>query len=164
MSFRNDEQVDLLDLLFDDERGREFFRTVVFECPVEVSLNWTLSQEEKDVLASGFGRAGADPRTELALIDDYMIGRESFKFRNWKISHRTDPTFQVDLKAKYDKQLTALGFRRTNRLTLRQSQQLYETVVQNLKRLELLRDWWLKSQKPQAGAPLSTTLGPPRIG
>ena len=105
MSFRNDEQVDLLDLLFDDERGRDFFRTVVFECPVEVSLNWTLSQEEKDVLTSGFGRAGADPRTELALIKDYMIGRDSFKFRKWKIAHRTDPTFQADLKAKYDKQL-----------------------------------------------------------
>ena len=46
MSFRNDEQVDFApSSLFDKgQRAQEYFRkTVVFECPVDVSLNWTLT-------------------------------------------------------------------------------------------------------------------------
>lgn len=142
MSFRNDEQVDLLDLLFDDEKSRDFFRTVVFECPVEVSLNWQLSLREKDILASGFGRAEADPRDELTRTKDYLIGRDSYEFHKWKVEHRNNPTFQADLKTKYAEQLRILGIQGTERLSLAQSQQLYENIVMNLKRLELLRDWW----------------------
>ncbi|MDR3632726.1 MAG: hypothetical protein P4L84_02760 [Isosphaeraceae bacterium] len=147
MSFRNDEQVDLLDLLFDDEKDRSFFRTVVFECPVDVSLNWKLSAREKDVLTNGFGRTGADPRAELAQVKDYLIGRDSYEFHKWKLAHRTDPTYRAQLKAKYDAQLRVLGFRDTRRLNLRQSQDLYENVVKNLNRLELLRDWWLEGRR-----------------
>jgi hypothetical protein len=35
-----------------------------------------------------------------------------------------------------------LGVTATDRLTLEESQSLYENVVKNLKRLELLADWW----------------------
>ena len=66
-----------------------------------------------------------------------MTGRDSYEFYKWKIEHRNDATFQAQLKARYDEQLRVLGFRGTRRLTLRESQQLYENVVQNLKRLEL---------------------------
>lgn len=142
MAFRNDEQVDLLDLLFDDERGRDFFRTVVFECPIEVSLNWKLTAREKGVLASGFGRADALPRDELSRAKDYLIGKDSYEFHKWRIEHRNDETFQIQLKQRYDEQLQTLGFTATDRLTLRQSQALYENVMKNLKRLELLADWW----------------------
>ncbi len=152
MSFRNDEQVDLLDLLFDDEKDRNFFRTVVFECPIEVSLNWKLSTREKDVLTRGFGRTGADPREELTQVKDYLIGRDSYEFHKWKIEHRTEPTFQAQLKAKYNKQLRALGFNDTRRLTLRQSQDLYENVLKNLNRLELLRDWWRDGRRDTGAA------------
>jgi hypothetical protein len=155
MSFRNDEQVDLLDLLFDSETGSSFFRTVVFEGPIEVSLNWELSEGEKAILAGGFGRSGADPRAELARVKDYQIGRDSYEFHKWKIEHRDDPTFQAQLKAKYDEQLRALGFRDTQRLDPRQSQELYENLLKNLKRLELLRDWWLEGHRAtEAGSPL----------
>lgn len=147
MSFRNDEQVDLLDLLFDDEKSRDFFRTVVFECPVEVSLNWQLSAREKAILSSGFGRAEADPREELGRTKDYLIGQASYEFHKWKVAHRNDPSFQRDLKAKYDEQLETLGIRGTERLTVGQSQQLYENIVMNLKRLELARDWWCSDHK-----------------
>lgn len=153
MSFRNDEQVDLLDLLFDDERGRDFFRTVVFECPVEVSLNWTLQQAERETLMSGFGRPGSTPRAELSLIKDYTTGRDSYELHKWTLEHRNDPTFQAQLKEKYDAQLRILGLQGTRRLTLRQSQQHYENLVQNLKRLELLRNWWLEGQRPLVTQP-----------
>ena len=66
MAFRNDEQVDLQDLLFDELSGRDFFRTVVFECPVDVSLNWRLTEREKAILVGGFGRPDAAPEDELA--------------------------------------------------------------------------------------------------
>lgn len=146
MSFRNDEQVDLLDLLFDDERSRDFFRTVVFECPIDVSLNWQLSEYEKAILTRGFGRPEADPQSELARARDYLIGRDSYELHKWKIDHRGQPTYLRDLKRKYDDQLRALGFRDTERLTLRESLLLYENVVKNLKRLELLGDWWHEGQ------------------
>ncbi len=142
MAFRNDEQVDLQDLLFDTQRGRDFFRTVVFECPVDVSLNWTLTTREKAVLAAGFGHPAASPRAELSRVADYMTGRESYEFHKWKIDHRNDASFHRDLKERYDVQLRALGVTGTDRLTAAESRSLYENVVQNLKRLELLVDWW----------------------
>ncbi len=161
MSFRNDEQVDLLDLLFDDERGRDFFRTVVFECPVEVSLNWTLKQAEKEILMSGFGPAGASPREGLARARDYLIGRDSYDFHKWKIDHRNDSSYAAALKARYDAQLEALGVRGTHRLTPPQSQQLYESIIQNLKRLELLRDWWSEGQATEPATNATGTPIPP---
>ena len=142
MAFRNDEQVDLQDLLFDDEQGRDFFRTVVFECPVDVSLNWKLTEREKAILTGGFGRPDAAPREELSRIRDFMTGKDSYEFHKWRIDHRNDPTFERQLKARYDEQLRVLGVRGTERLTVRESQSLYENVVKNLKRLEMLADWW----------------------
>jgi hypothetical protein len=142
MAFRNDEQVDLQDLLFDDERGRDFFRTVVFECPVDVSLSWKLTDREKAILTGGFGRPDAAPREELSRVLDFMTGRDSYEFHKWRIDHRNDRTFERDLKERYDAQLRALGIRDTDRLTAGESQSLYENVVKNLKRLEILADWW----------------------
>jgi hypothetical protein len=142
MAFRNDEQVDLQDLLFDDERGRDFFRTVVFECPVDVSLNWQLTEREKAILTGGFGRPDAAPREELSRVLDFMTGKDSYEFHKWRIDHRNDPSFQRQLKARYDEQLRSLGVRGTERLTAQESQNLYENVIKTLKRLELLADWW----------------------
>ena len=142
MSFRNDEQIDLLDLLFDGENTRDFFRTVVFECPVEVSLNWQLSTREKEILASGFGQENADPRQELDGIKDYLVGKDSYEFHKWMVDHLDDPNFEAEQKAKYAEQLHKLGILDTDRLSLRQCRQFYGNIITNLKRLELLRDWW----------------------
>ena len=150
MSFRNDEQLDLLDLLFDAETDQQgsFFRTVVFECPVEVSLNWTLSDREKEVLSNGFGRAGARPGDVI----DYMTGENSYVFHKWKTVHKSDLWFDAELKKKYDKELEKLGCRGMSRMTTEQSRKLYENLVQNLKRLELLGDWWREGHVPVNGA------------
>lgn len=142
MAFRNDEQVDLQDLLFDELRGRDFFRTVVFECPVDVSLSWKLTEREKAILEGGFGRPEASPREELARVRDYLTGAESYEFHKWRIEHRNDPDFQQQLKARYARELAALGVADTARLTAAESQSLYENLLKNLKRLALLVDWW----------------------
>ncbi len=71
-----------------------------------------------------------------------MTGRDSYEFHKWKIEHRNDRTFQADLKERYDKQRRKLGVAGTERLTARESQSLYENVIKNLKRLEILHDWW----------------------
>jgi len=142
MAFRNDEQVDLQDLLFDELRGRDFFRTVVFECPVDVSLSWKLTEREKAILEGGFGRADATPREELARVRDYLTGADSYAFHKWRIEHRNDPGFQEQLKERYDRELAALGVADTDRLTPAESQNLYENLLKNLKRLALLVDWW----------------------
>jgi len=142
MAFRNDEQVDLQDLLFDELSGRDFFRTVVFECPVDVSLNWRLTEREKAILTGGFGRPDATPEDELARVKDFLTGRDSYEFHKWRLENRNRPTFRRELKARYDEQLRTLGVTATDRLSLEESQSLYENVVKNLKRLELLADWW----------------------
>ena len=132
----------VVDLLFDGENTRDFFRTVVFECPVEVSLNWQLSTREKEILASGFGQENADPRQELDDIKDYLVGKDSYEFHKWMVDHLDDPNFEAEQKAKYAEQLHKLGILDTDRLSLRQCRQFYGNIVTNLKRLELLRDWW----------------------
>jgi hypothetical protein len=141
MSFRNDEQVDLLDLLF-DESNSDFFRTVVFECPVEVSLNWKLTKDEKQILATGFGRPGFDPSEELGRVKDYLIGDDEYELRKWSDAHRSAPTFAAELKARYDAELKLLGIEGTEHFNQQKSRMIYENVMKNLKRLELLRDWW----------------------
>jgi hypothetical protein len=148
MAFRNDEQVDLQDLLFDELSGQDFFRTVVFECPVDVSLNWRLTDREKAVLVGGFGRPDAAPEDELARVKDYLTGRDSYEFHKWRLENRNRPAFRRELKARYDEQLRALGFAATDRLSLEESQSLYENVVKNLKRLGLLADWWQAGRVP----------------
>jgi hypothetical protein len=148
MAFRNDEQVDLQDLLFDELSGRDFFRTVVFECPVDVSLNWKLTAHEKAILVGGFGRPDANPDDELARVHDYLTGRDSYEFHKWRIDNRNSPTFHRDLKERYDRELRALGISGTERLTVQESQSLYENVIKNLKRLELLADWWAAGRMP----------------
>jgi hypothetical protein len=142
MAFRNDEQVDLQDLLFDELRGRDFFRTVVFECPVDVSLSWKLTDREKAILEGGFGRPAAAPADELARVRDYLTGAESYAFHKWRIAHRNDPGFEQQLKERYDRELATLGVADTQRLTAAESQSLYENLLKNLKRLALLVDWW----------------------
>ena len=148
MAFRNDEQVDLQDLLFDELSGQDFFRTVVFECPVDVSLNWRLTEREKAILVGGFGRPAAAPRDELARVKDYLTGRDSYEFHKWRLERRNRPEFRRELKARYDEQLRALGVEATERLSLEESQSLYENVLKNLKRLELLADWWEADRRP----------------
>ncbi len=150
MAFRNDEQVDLQDLLFDELSGQDFFRTVVFECPVDVSLNWRLTARERAILVGGFGSPDANPADELARVTDYLTGRDSYEFHKWRLENRDQPDFRRNLKARYDEQLRALGIEGTQRLTVEQSQSLYENVVKNLKRLELLADWW---NEGKAGVP-----------
>lgn len=151
MAFRNDEQVDLQDLLFDERVGRDFFRTVVFECPVEVSLTWKLTEREKQVLVGGFGAPLATPQEELAAVKDYMTGRDSYELHKWRIEHRGDAGYERSLKARYDEALGRLGIAAAARLSPRESQELYENVVRNLKRLELLADWWREGRiEPQA--------------
>lgn len=141
MSFRNDEQVDLLDLLFDEDDS-DFFRTVVFECPVKVSLNWKLTDREKQVLAGGFGTPGSDPSQEFARVKNYLIGEDAAELHKWSEEHRDDPSSSAELKRRYDEQLRRLGIVDTRHLDLAQSRALYENLMKNLMRLLLLRDWW----------------------
>lgn len=148
MAFRNDEQVDLQDLLFDELSGQDFFRTVVFECPVDVSLNWRLTASEKAILVGGFGRPNAAPESELERVKDFLTGRDSYEFHKWRLDHRNLPEFRRELKARYDEQLATLGVTATDRISLEESQSLYENVLKNLKRLELLADWWHAGRVP----------------
>jgi len=66
MSFRNDEQVEVLSDVINNwpdspVRGRGFFTTVVFECPKEASLNWAITKQERRDIEQGFEPDQIDP-------------------------------------------------------------------------------------------------------
>ena len=151
MSFRNDEQMELLDELFDDDKNAKegFFRTVVFECPVAVSLNWKLSDEEKEILSRSLGRNESnDLRTRLDDVEDYQIGGGYYEMAKQKTVLKDESTHERKMKEMYDEQLRKLGFKHVAHLTRQESEKRYHNVMNNLKRLELLRAWWQEGHAP----------------
>ena len=81
-------------------------------------------------------------------MKDFLTGRDSYEFHKWRLDHRNLPEFRRELKARYDEQLATLGVTATDRISLEESQSLYENVLKNLKRLELLADWWHAGRVP----------------
>lgn len=68
--------------------------------------------------------------------------QESREFHTWRIDHRNNRTFQRNLQSRYDEELRAIGIGGTERHTVAESRYLHENVIRNLKRLEILADWW----------------------
>jgi hypothetical protein len=139
MSFRNDEQVELLDEIFQGVNA-QFFRTVVFECPVEASLSWKLGTQETHMITNGFGADRAD-------IKDYF-GVDAAEKNRWDDANRPLPDYQRRLKQLWDDELKKLGFNRTGHLSVHDSEQLYRNVMGNRKRLAILREWWNAKRQP----------------
>jgi hypothetical protein len=139
MSYRNDEQVELLDELFGEAAGSEFFRTVVFECPIEASLSWNLSVAERQMIENGFGAPGR--------VKDYF-GADAAEQARWQDENRNAPDYPGLLKIRFDEQLRTLGFAPKSRGSLRTSEELYKNVLNNRKRLVLLKDWWDSKRRP----------------
>lgn len=139
MSYRNDEQVELLDELFGEAAGSEFFRTVVFECKIEASLSWNLSIAERNMIENGFGEPGQ--------VKDYF-GADAAEHARWEDENRAAPDYPQRLKARFDEQLRLMGFTPKARGTLRTSEELYRNVLNNRKRLVLLKDWWDSKRRP----------------
>jgi hypothetical protein len=69
MSFRNDEQVQVVNDLLNAEPHPPFFTTVVFECPAEVALSWYLTTEERDTIKAGMTTPVNTAR--LRLLNDW---------------------------------------------------------------------------------------------
>jgi hypothetical protein len=67
MSFRNDEQLQVLSDKFNAGKAAAFFTTVVFEFPGEVAMSWYLSDEEIERAMSGFESGTANDRALSAL-------------------------------------------------------------------------------------------------
>jgi hypothetical protein len=170
MSFRNDEQVEMFDLLLRTEecdtkeagaekagtkqtQDRTFFRTVVFECPVAASLSWTLSKREKEWIQSGLGvppeKDGVPPEKD-AVIRDFREGDRFEIERLWEDQRRgycergetPEQTLRRKLKCLYDRELKKLGYDHLEQLTSDETEDLYGNVMSNLARLKALESWW----------------------
>jgi hypothetical protein len=149
MSFRNDEQIELFDRLLDELRAGspDFFRTVVFECPVEASVSWNLTDAEKDKIRAGMGDNpkpdAPNPRPVLLNFreeDKHRI--EDLDFRRDVIGTLSDEVYIAEKKKLYDTELDKLGYRKPEERTNRESEELYNNVMDNIRRLDLVRDWW----------------------
>jgi hypothetical protein len=70
MSFRNDEQVQVLSDLLNTPEHPEWFTTVVFECPAEVAMSWDLSEVEMRHMEQGF-RPGSPNAKNLQRLKEW---------------------------------------------------------------------------------------------
>jgi hypothetical protein len=203
MSFRNDEQIESLDEMFEDQLKRlaraqsadqdpHFFETVVFECPVEASLNWKLTRDEQELIELGFGRlktgdtikdylSDGDSRDRIEALKK-ELGRSGSAARargsqgngqakgarqeaaaktkgsdqeadEAPVVSRSAVEVRKEIKGLYDEELRKMGFKHASELQLQESEALYNNVLNNRKRLELLNDWWGIRTGPTTGAP-----------
>ncbi|MGO9599248.1 MAG: patatin-like phospholipase family protein [Isosphaeraceae bacterium] len=160
MSFRNDEQVEMFDSLLrasaretgakkpgdKDPEDRTFFRTVVFECPVQASLSWTLSQREKEWIEHGLG-AATDTDTVLRdFRDGDRVEIERLLADQRRGHHKQgetpEQTLRRELKNRYDVELKKLGYCHLEQLTSDETEDLYGNVMNNRARLQTLKSWW----------------------
>ena len=56
MVFRNDEQIETLDTMFNSSKGEGFFTTVVFECSSTAAMNWYVPEKEVDDIVADLGQ------------------------------------------------------------------------------------------------------------
>lgn len=156
MSFRNDEQVELLDDILENRLAEQkalpnservdFFRTIVFECPVEASLSWTLSESERRRIQSGMGT----PAKSVAGLKDYTE-EDAGDVRHLETRVRTRPALGQTLEQLYRGQLVLLGCERGD-LEGRSWSELkdhYTNVLGNRKRLQQLDEWWRRRASPR---------------
>jgi hypothetical protein len=149
MSFRNDEQVELLDDMLEErlkrdaglspEEREDFFRTVVFECPVEASLSWTLSQSERRRIQTGLGT----PAGSLDGLKDYTE-KDAVEVRDLERRVRRQPVLGRTLERLYRRQLEILGCARVDLegRTWTELKEHYTNLIGNRKRLQQLDEWW----------------------
>ncbi|AGA31318.1 patatin-like phospholipase family protein [Singulisphaera acidiphila] len=156
MSFRNDEQIELLNDIFLENhemkcKNPQFFETVVFECPVEAALNWKLSDRERSILKASL------PSKRPCNIDETMqyVDSELEKLEESK-TDRDD----VSTKRKriYAKALKDLNIETLSPLSLLEAERLFKNYSYNETRLSMLIRWW--ETRPQD--PTNTATAPPQ--
>ncbi len=135
MSFRNDEQVELLDELFNakDTEENAFFRTIVFECPVEASLSWNLSEEEVVNITSGFGAKAPESNEIVASQSENSGSGAAGNAENREYARK-----RAMLRA------IGIGANRLSALRDSQARDLHDNTFGNRKRIQLLKNWWKK--------------------
>jgi predicted acylesterase/phospholipase RssA len=152
MSFRNDEQIELFDRLLDELRAGspDFFRTVVFECPVEASVSWNLTDNEKNMIRAGMGDnpkllSAFKPYSRPVLRnfrEEHKHAIEALDFRRDVAKTLSQEDYIAEVKKLQDAELDKLGYAKPEERTNRESDELYNNVMDNVRRLELVRDWW----------------------
>lgn len=147
MSFRNDEQLEMLDEAFADPERPDFFSTVVFECPVPASLSWRLGRDEERLLTSTFpaGALGPEVRDYYGVHSaDDRLWREGWTDRRKPDSERRD---------RFGRQLRALGVKiDVTERPGRQVEDIYRGVMGNYKRLNMIESWWRsRREAPRPG-------------
>jgi hypothetical protein len=78
MSFRNDQQVQLLNEYFNkqpDGQWDEHFTTVVFECPVEIAMTWLVTDQHKQEMEEGLEK-GIAVKNSLAQLKQWWKRRQ----------------------------------------------------------------------------------------
>ena len=163
MSFRNDEQIEVFDRILRESLSHDqpdFFRTVVFECPVEVSLSWKLDEREKRMIHSGLGNSSTK-------IDDYQNEKSHvlellLQARDLELEADSKEGYRRREKRLYYDALIKSGYAAEdiNALSFQDIQNLYYSVLNNTLRLEAVKAWW----KPRGPGPTKTPVDPKSAG
>jgi hypothetical protein len=78
MSFRNDQQVQLLNEYFNKHSGKQcddHFTTVVFECPVPIAMTWLVTDQHKREMEEGLEK-GSAVKNSLAQLKQWWKRRQ----------------------------------------------------------------------------------------
>ena len=153
MSFRNDEQIELFDELValgwdKNEPNDDFFRTIVFECPVAASTSWRLDEREKRRIKNGMGppKLDADEVIAFLLTEKTALakaGKDPSADQSQETSERANETRQQ----RIDDQRVAflknqLLYPDVGGDGFEENRKLYESVLSNMRRRNLLKAWW----------------------
>jgi hypothetical protein len=146
MSFRNDEQVEVFDRILQEAfsaKPPDFFRTVVFECPVEVSLSWKLDDHEERMIKSGLGDPSKKP------IDDFLNEKSQVlelldQARSLSTDAASNDVYRDAVKQLYHNALIDIGYSNDDigGLSFQGVENLYTSVLNNTLRLKAVKGWW----------------------
>ncbi len=146
MSFRNDEQLELIDGMFDEKvaQDEEFFRTVVFECPVEAALSWTLSDAERTVLKESLP-------IDLSITKiDKLKAQVEKRLALLSKDKATGAANKADIVRIYSQEWEQIGLPDLSSPSPSEGIRLYENLIKNVERLNLLVKWWEGKKQPPA--------------
>ncbi|WP_165226869.1 patatin-like phospholipase family protein [Aquisphaera insulae] len=157
MSFRNDEQIELFDELMSARKTSrddpDFFRTVVFECPVPASTSWKLTNEAREKIRRGMGLEFGDDLFRNVMtfqVREDIQRRQLLANVRYEQDKQQSPTdavnnYMMQLNSIYLEELKKLRFDdpATGAVDgLGETKKLYTNVFNNMRRRELVRDWW----------------------
>ena len=174
MSFRNDEHLELFDELAnspdDGSSDADFFRTIVFECPVAASTSWKLNPDETSRIRLGMGPDNLEAPNirdfrlaEKKKIDEIKSERDEVERKRIRDGKSSPCNTSKESRLNWEylgrfheervKVLRDIGYKFAGTGSIDENRKLYDNVLGNIRRRGFIQDWWGRRVPDGAGPP-----------